>query len=1490
AALAAGGDYVFQCGGGAHQFQLTGQLTATKDVSLDATGQNFKILAKGPPNSERVFNVTGGTLTLTNLHLVGFDVHGADGAAGTPGTAGAVGATGSSGPVGGGDGGTGGSGGMGGAGGTGAPGAPGQGGLVFVGPSATVTINGGMLESGHVFGGNGGVGGAGGAGGSGGHGGDATTTSGGTLGNGGDGGPGGSGGNGGTGSRGGDGQGGAVYVSATATLNLGAVTLFGNGATPGNGGAGGGGGHGGGGGDNGGGYVGQQGGDGAGGGGGGLGGDTGAAHGGAVYSKGTVNLTGTTLSSDAAGNKSGAVQGPGGAGGAGGAGGSGADASNCACPGQGGAGANGGNGGKAGSQGESVGGAVYNDGGQLTVVSASFMDNVAFQRTSMAAGGNGGQAGGGGGPGPTFGADGPAGNGGQGGNGGNSSFASLGGTASTVCSATYSGSQLGAGPAGPGGGGGLNPAGNAAIGSPGASGSAGVTGTLDGPTSGGVCCPVSHQSVRHSLGHDCALVVNEKGDESDADLNDGHCDHDLATPDDQCTLRAAIQEANARAGDDFIRFDIPGGGRPTIKPSNPLPAINDKLSINGFSQPSAPAGEPGVELDGSSTPGGTIGLRVSASDSVVKGLVVNRFPGAGIQVGSGDGSKIQGNWLGMGFSGGAVVNAGNAAGVEVKAPNTLIGGPDPADRNVISGSGNLDALHAMLNQLQGASHVSDSQLQALIGAAGVGVFVSGPGAAGTQIQNNLIGLAPDGKRTGSLADPNGNYGNAFGIAVIPIGGSLNDVTVGGDTKAEGNVISGNFIGLLGTGTDKLKVFNNLIGPGPDEKPVGPAPFGNSIGAMVVGKGSGIQIGKPGAANKIQGNFMGLVAGGPAGMKIQSNEIGVDQTLLGFGQDLKAAIDANQAPTMGLHNILGVMMVATNGAVLGGSRAAGEGNRILGDITGVFLGGPGSANNRVIGNDIGTSKKPVKAIQQLKASDMGGLIGLVLAAGSGQHIGEPGNGNDISGNMFGALDVATRGDVVQSNNFGSNVLGITGFNVTDSTFGGPGAGNRITGGAVGFLGVQHEFTAPELTGAELSQNDVQRSDREAVLSAPAMQQPLEMTNGLTSSNVDAHATDFDPVAAARSARRRGDVRAAAAPNAKSTNDTFQGNAVGTDAGGSTRAGNAFGLWFFGGIRNMTFGGDQPGDGNVIAHNVGAGMMLGPGINGDWPSEVKLRGNRIFDNHQPGQPFRGLGFDLLELGPQTRIVEDLFGPSPPDVGDVDDGANTLQNAPVLGAASPKGSKARIVGTLNSAPKTAYQVEFFGNSRCGAFGYGEGERPLGVVTMTTDGSGDAPFDGHVTLPSNAKAAVTAMATGPNGTSEFSNCQKVQAADVALAPGSLTPDAKGNVTVTVFCLDAAKPCNGGVDLTQGSGNTGSPKLVAAKKKSRKLGSKRFKIRKGGKGKVKIHLSKAALKKLKKAKALRVKATAKLRKAKGKGKGKKGGRRSASVTWTLHARPAKHK
>jgi CSLREA domain-containing protein len=54
-----------------------------------------------------------------------------------------------------------------------------------------------------------------------------------------------------------------------------------------------------------------------------------------------------------------------------------------------------------------------------------------------------------------------------------------------------------------------------------------------------------------------AWVVDQIGDRADADPDDGVCDVDLGRSGSQCTLRAAVQEANRRGGPD--RIQLPGG-------------------------------------------------------------------------------------------------------------------------------------------------------------------------------------------------------------------------------------------------------------------------------------------------------------------------------------------------------------------------------------------------------------------------------------------------------------------------------------------------------------------------------------------------------------------------------------------------------------------------------------------------------------------------------------------------------------------------------------------------------------------------------------------------------------------------------------------------------------------------------------------------------------------------------------------------------------------
>ncbi|MEA3188170.1 MAG: hypothetical protein QOD99_2000, partial [Chthoniobacter sp.] len=72
-----------------------------------------------------------------------------------------------------------------------------------------------------------------------------------------------------------------------------------------------------------------------------------------------------------------------------------------------------------------------------------------------------------------------------------------------------------------------------------------------------------------------AFVVNQAGDQSDADINDGRADVDLVTAGDQTTLRAAIQEANKQTGVDTITFS----GGITLLTVNGLPALTEPVVI-----------------------------------------------------------------------------------------------------------------------------------------------------------------------------------------------------------------------------------------------------------------------------------------------------------------------------------------------------------------------------------------------------------------------------------------------------------------------------------------------------------------------------------------------------------------------------------------------------------------------------------------------------------------------------------------------------------------------------------------------------------------------------------------------------------------------------------------------------------------------------------------------------------------------------------------------
>jgi CSLREA domain-containing protein len=88
------------------------------------------------------------------------------------------------------------------------------------------------------------------------------------------------------------------------------------------------------------------------------------------------------------------------------------------------------------------------------------------------------------------------------------------------------------------------------------------------------------------------LTVDSTADGGDSDTSDGLCDDGTGA----CTLRAAIEQANASVGHDTITFSIASGAQ-TIAPAGELPFITDPATIDGTTQPGF-AGSPIIVLDG----------------------------------------------------------------------------------------------------------------------------------------------------------------------------------------------------------------------------------------------------------------------------------------------------------------------------------------------------------------------------------------------------------------------------------------------------------------------------------------------------------------------------------------------------------------------------------------------------------------------------------------------------------------------------------------------------------------------------------------------------------------------------------------------------------------------------------------------------------------------------------------------------------------------------
>jgi CSLREA domain-containing protein len=466
-----------------------------------------------------------------------------------------------------------------------------------------------------------------------------------------------------------------------------------------------------------------------------------------------------------------------------------------------------------------------------------------------------------------------------------------------------------------------------------------------------------------------------------------------------CSLREAINAANLDTPDPrMIVFNILSGdsgcasGVCTITPSpDALPTIVNSIFIDGYSQTGSKlndlnldAGDNAVltiQLNGARLPNGSRGLNLqNGSDwSVIRGLIIHNFEGAGVWLENDGANQISGNFIGANSAGDAAAANGDGGAIAFGIFN-LIGGDLPAERNVISG-----------NRVNG-------------------IRISGDEATDNDVEGNYIGTTRTGDA--ALANPVGVYVNAGSIGNV-IGCKVinGDNLISGNTSAgvrieqsAWNLVEGNFIGTNKMGTAAIP---NAIGVDLKNAPL------NTIGLPKLG-------------NLISGNTgAGLLIGSTPSTTLPSSINDVQGNRIG----------SNAAGTGPLPNNVGILIRDASDNLIGGGVVRSDRNYISGNtLEGIRIevSGPTalSERNQIFGNYIGTNFTGTAAISN-------GTSGVKIAGGFQNEVGcaFSGSGNLISGNAGEGVELTGGGgkNFVQGNFIGvksdlTSDLGNTGSGV------------------------------------------------------------------------------------------------------------------------------------------------------------------------------------------------------------------------------------------------------------------------------------------------------------------------------------------------------------------------------------------------------------------------------------------------------------------------------
>jgi hypothetical protein len=904
------------------------------------------------------------------------------------------------------------------------------------------------------------------------------------------------------------------------------------------------------------------------------------------------------------------------------------------------------------------------------------------------------------------------------------------------------------------------------------------------------------------------IVVDSTANKSDIDLNDEKCE----TEDGDCTLRAAIQEANVSNNVTLITFDE---AITLIQPDVPLPPLTaSNTHIIGT----------GVTLDGSNIEGDylTIGFNmIGSSYNIIQGLTITGFSyGIYIDGKSGEArynviGEIPGdpvlakyrntiieNGTGIGISGADAHHntiSGNFVGLE--SGNTFAGN-DFYGVNIVNG-----AHDNLVGSISGSGHWNGGNV---IGGNSVGVMISG--AFYNHVSGNYIGVTKNGMNP---------RGNSEGIR-IKSGAANNYIGIAPSGEGSFNLISASISdGIVIDTADHNIVAGNLIGT----DIVGTSDLGNRFGIYIGGVSTYNIIGTngDGTADADEGN---LISGNDKDGMWISNQAGSFNIIAGnfVGTDLTGT-------SIIPNGMAGVTIsgdsnrIGTNGD---GVSDALEGNVISGNgTTGLFV---SSENNWIAGNFIGTDPTGMIALGNtfdgirfnhdgdnniigtngdgmFDAAERNIVSGNAVGMNGSSGIEIYGDHNVIAGNYVGTD--ATGAAPLPNNQYGitladgasSNLIGTNADGTADAAEANLISGNGWMGVLISeayFNQVSGNLIGTDLTGTSAIPNNASYNEQ-----VGAVDLAYGASNNFIGTNSDGNGDGLEGNLISGNAHWGVLIGGGIGP---ATDNVVAGNFIGTDISGTAALANPGGILVRENASLTRIGTDGDGnsdsaEANLIAGNTSygiwvagqdtliAGNLIGTDISGLAPLGHNLYGvyfadgaltGEIGGSEQRANTIAYSGRDGVYIdGPTPNqivitynsifsndesAIDLQFGTSgewftPNDPGDLDSGPNDILNFPELTSAVALPNSITIDGIIGDGlPGTNFLIQAFDNATCDSPSqHGEGKTYLGSVNTLTNGSGFALFQLNIQASVPAGHFITSTATTAGKTSEFSECVEV-------------------------------------------------------------------------------------------------------------------------------------